>query len=227
MNENGKTFIILTPGFPANEADSTCVPFPQLFVKMLKQLNPSLKIIVFAFQYPFEKKTYDWHGVTVIAFNGQNKGRLNRLLLWRTVWRKLNSTIKQNNVAGILNFWLSDCSLMGKWAAKKHSLKSLTWLMGQDARKGNRYFSLVKPGPESLIALSDFLSEEFFRNHGITPAHIIPPGADAVKLDPSTIRDIDVLGVGSLIPLKQYDIFIRVVARLACSRPGIKTMILW
>ena len=225
MNGN-KTLIILTPGFPANEDDSTCLPFPQLFVKTLKQLNPSLQIIVFAFQYPFVKSEYDWYGVRVIAFNGQNKGKLNRLLIWNAVWKKLNEIVKENNVTGVLNLWLGECAFVGKYFSKKYKLRSFTWLLGQDARKGNRYFSLIKPVGENLIALSDFIAGEFYRNYKVMPANIIPPGIDTNDYPiQSMVRNIDILGAGSLIPLKQYDVFIRVIASLALNRPNIKTVI--
>jgi glycosyltransferase involved in cell wall biosynthesis len=226
MNGNNRTLIILTPGFPANEADSTCLPFPQLFVKNLRQLHPSLQIIVLAFQYPCTKSEYEWQGVKVIAFNGKNKGKIRRLLVWNAVWKKLNKIVKENNVTGILNFWLGECGFIGKYAAKKHKLMCYTWLLGQDARKNNRYFSLIKPDAQSLVALSDFIAAEFHRNYGIMPLHIIPPGVDTGAFPSQTIeRDIDILGVGSLIPLKRYDIFIRVAARLALVRPKIKTVI--
>ncbi|GAC1431048.1 MAG: hypothetical protein NVSMB7_07210 [Chitinophagaceae bacterium] len=223
---NKKTMIILTPGFPANEADSTCLPFPQLFIKSLKELHPALDIIVLAFQYPFTRSEYQWHGITVVSFNGRNRGKLNRLLLWKTAWRRLNKMVKENNVSGILNLWLGECGVVGNYAARKHHLRSFTWLLGQDARKGNRYFSFIRPAPRSLIALSDFLADEFYRNYGILPAHIIPPGMDAgIFRATVTVRDIDILGAGSLTPLKRYDIFIQVVAKLALARPHIKTMI--
>lgn len=226
MNKANKTLIILTPGFPANETDSTCLPFPQLFVKSLKQINPSLDIVVFAFQYPFRKSIYNWHRVTVFSFNGRNKGNISRLLVWKAVWKTLNTIVKEKNVTGILNFWLGECALIGKLAAQKHAIKSFTWLLGQDAKKNNRYFSFSRPGAHSLIALSDFLADEFYRNYKIMPANIIPPGIDTTAFPAKkTVRDIDILGAGSLIPLKQYDIFIRVVAKLALIRPGIKTMI--
>jgi glycosyltransferase involved in cell wall biosynthesis len=226
MNSDNKTLIILTPGFPANEADSTCLPFPQLFVKKIKQLNPSLNIIVFAFQYPFVVSEYEWHQVKVISFNGRNKGKINRLLLWKSIWKRLNTIIKENNVTGILNFWLGECGLIGKWAAKKYKLKSFTWLLGQDARKNNRYFSLVRPDAKSLIALSDFIAEEFYRNYGITPANIIPPGIDTTQFCTLAVeRDIDMMGSGSLIPLKRYAVFIKVVEQLVKSHPNIKTII--
>lgn len=226
MNPGSKTLIILTPGFPANEADSTCLPFPQLFVKKLQQLNPSLNIIVLAFQYPFFESEYDWNAVRVIAFNGQNKGRIHRLLLWRAVRKKLTALIKENNILGILNFWLGECSFIGKWAANKYHVKSFTWLLGQDARKGNRYYSLVRPPAGHLVALSDAIADEFYKNYKYRPAHIIMPGIDtaAFPVQPG-LRDIDILGVGSLIPLKQYHIFIQVVVALAKERPLIKTLI--
>jgi glycosyltransferase involved in cell wall biosynthesis len=221
-----KTLIILTPGFPANEADSTCLPFPQLFVKTLQQLNPSLHIIVLAFQYPFFTAEYEWNGVKVIAYNGQNKGKIKRLMVWKAAWKKINAIVKENNVTGILNFWLGECGLIGKYAAKRHTLKSYTWLLGQDARKGNLYFSFIKPDAQSLVALSDFLAEEFYRNYGIKPAHIIPPGIDTNEFSAGTsVRDIDILGVGSLIPLKRYDIFINVIAGLVKINPHIKAAI--
>jgi glycosyltransferase involved in cell wall biosynthesis len=226
MHAGNKTLIILTPGFPANETDSTCLPFPQLFVKTLSRVQPFLNVVVITFQYPFIRSDYTWNGVTVIALNGQNKGKINRLLIWKAVWKRLNNIVKENNVAGILNFWLGECGLIGKWAAGKHALPSFTWLLGQDAAKSNRYYPLIKPTSPSLVALSDFIAGEFYRNYNIMPAHVIAPGIDTAAFpEHAALRDIDILGAGSLIPLKRYDIFIRVVAQLAKKKPGIKTIL--
>jgi len=232
MNRNNKTLVILTPGFPANEADSTCLPFPQLFVKTLQQLNPSLQIIVLAFQYPFIKTAYTWHGVKVITFNGRNRGKINRLLVWKSVWKHINKIVAENNVTGFLNFWLGECGLMGSYAAGKHRLPSYTWLLGQDARKNNRYFSLIKPAAQNLVALSDSVANECYRNYRVMPANIVPPGVETTPNDllplmqeDEVARNIDLLGVGSLIPLKRYDIFIRVVAALKLRYDDIKAVI--
>jgi len=226
MKRDRKTLIILIPGFPKNEQDSTCVPFPQSFIKNLKQANPSLEIIVLAFQYPFTAGEYIWHGVPVYGFNGRNRGKIHRLLLWKSVWKRLRKIIREEAVFGILSFWVGECALIAKYAAKKHRLRSFTWVMGQDAKKDNRYIPFIKPKSDSLIALSDFISEEYFRNHQVKPAHTIAPGLD-ITLFPAGNgdRDIDILGAGSLIPLKQYDQFVKLVASIATSRPGIRTVI--
>jgi glycosyltransferase involved in cell wall biosynthesis len=221
-----KCLIILTPGFPANEEDSTCVPFPQSFVQNLKLLNPAMHIIVLTFQYPFNKVVYEWKGVEVHAFNGRNKGKFSRIWIWKKVWFRMRKIFQSENVIGILSFWLGETALIAKYAAKKYRVRSFVWLLGQDARSNNRYVSMIKPKPESLIALSDFLADEFFRNHHIRPMHTIPPGIDTVAFPAQlATRHIDILGVGSLIPLKQYDQFIKIVAGMVKTHPDIRTLI--
>jgi glycosyltransferase involved in cell wall biosynthesis len=45
--------------------------------------------------------------------------------------------------------------------------------------------------------------------------HVIPPGIDEREFPrPNSTKDIDIVAAGSLIPLKQYHIFIEVVAEL-------------
>jgi glycosyltransferase involved in cell wall biosynthesis len=226
MTLRNKTLIILIPGFPANEADSTCLPFPQDFVKHLKLLNPGLNIKVLAFQYPFFESVYEWHGVEVHAFNGRNKGGWRRLFLWRTIWRHLKKIFREEQVLGILSFWMGETALIAKFAAKKYGVRSFTWLMGQDARKNNRYVSITRLKSESLIALSDFLADEYYINYKIKPAKTIPPGIDVTSFPVQSMeRKIDILGVGSLIPLKQFAQIIMLVAELAKSHPGIRAVI--
>ena len=82
---NDETFVILTPGFPKNEADSTCIPMLQQFVLTLKDLYPQINIVVLSFQYPYFKKTYQWFDITVTSFNGRNKGGLSKLFLRKKI----------------------------------------------------------------------------------------------------------------------------------------------
>ncbi|HTD92159.1 MAG TPA: glycosyltransferase, partial [Chitinophagaceae bacterium] len=80
----------------------------------------------------------------------------------------------------------------------------------------------------------DFLQAEFQRNHNTRPAHVIPPGVDrSMFRDISPARDIsqdiprgiDIMAAGSLIPLKQYSVFLEVIAGLKKSRPNINAVI--
>jgi glycosyltransferase involved in cell wall biosynthesis len=226
MTLKNKTLIILIPGFPANEEDSTCLPFPQAFVKHLKLSNPSLDIKVLAFQYPFFEAVYEWHNVEVHAFNGRNRGGFRRLLLWKTIRRAIKKIFQEEQVLGILSFWMGEAALMAKFAAKKYDVRSYTWLMGQDARENNRYVPITRLKSESLIALSDFHADEYYKNYKIRPAITVPPGIDVASFPPKAMeRKIDILGVGSLIPLKQFDQIIILIAALTASHPGIKAVI--
>ena len=89
-----KTFIILIPGFPVDETDTTCLPAQQLLVKEINKLYPSIEIIVLTFQYPFHNKEYSWYGNRVIPFNGRNKNGISRLITWIKVYRQLSKLKK-------------------------------------------------------------------------------------------------------------------------------------
>lgn len=74
MSDQPKALVILSPGFPKDTEDSTCVPAQQVFVKNLKRNFPHLAIVVLTFQYPYYTSEYQWHNVTVTSFGGRNKG---------------------------------------------------------------------------------------------------------------------------------------------------------
>jgi glycosyltransferase involved in cell wall biosynthesis len=226
MHKQNDTLVILTPGFPANEADCTCLPPQQIFVKALKKNYPQLNIVVLAFQYPFCKAVYSWFNVSVVSLNGKNKGKIHRLLLWRKVWTSLEEIRRKNKIIGILNFWLGECALVGSFFAKRHHLKHYTWMLGQDAKSSNKYHRLIKPRPQNLIALSNFISAEYFKNYDAHPQHVIPVGLDT-SLFPSVMvkRDIDVMGAGSLIALKRYDLFINIVKEIVVYVPTLTVVI--
>jgi len=98
--------------------------------------------------------------------------------------------------------------------------------LGQDAKKENKYPKRSQLPAGDLIALSNFLRSEFEKNHGLKPSHVIPAGINT-RLFNSCIKakDIDIIGTGSLIPLKQYDLFLEVIAEIKKQIPGIKSVL--
>jgi len=221
-----KTLVILSPGFPANEGDSTCIPALQLFTKAMKDVCPGLHVVVIAFQYPFTTNKYKWRRARVIPIGGKNRGGFSRLLTWIKAWQTLKSLNKNYQLIGILSFWFGECAFIGNYFAKKYRLSHYCWLQGQDAKQGNKYFKWVRPKPDSLIALSDFLAMELKKNYGIAPLQVIPLGTDPSLFGPAPLkRDIDILGAGSLIPLKQYHLFIEALSLLKVFFPDIKAVI--
>jgi glycosyltransferase involved in cell wall biosynthesis len=226
MKDKPLTLVILTPGFPADEQDMACLPAQQVFVRALNRNYPNLKIILLSFEYPFRRDTYDWYGNTVITFNGWKKGRKNKLQTCIAVWKTLKTLQKSNQLIGLLSFWVGGCALVGKYYAHFQRLKHFIWILGQDARKGNRFIPLIRPSGDQLVAMSNFLVKEYQRNYKITPQHVIPNGVDtALYPERSPVRDIDVLGVGSLIPLKRYELFVSAIHALEQQFPDIRAVI--
>jgi len=224
---NEKTIVILTPGFAKDEADSTCIPTQQNFVRALKEIYPQLNIIILALDYPYFTKKYKWHNNTVISFNGRNKGGLFKLLLRRKVFSVLKEIHGSKNIIGLLSFWYAECALIGKKFADKNGLKHICWICGQDAKKGNKCVRRLTPVADELVALSDFLQDEFERNYNIRPQCVIPQGINAKQFSKEIQqKDIDIVAAGSLIPLKQYEIFINAIAEIKKQLPGIKAMLI-
>lgn len=226
MKHKRQTLVILTPGFPKNRTDSTCMPPQQTFVMALKKVCPGLNIIVISFQYPFRAAKYEWHGVKVIAIGGKDKGRVFRMLTWIKAWLILTRLKREYALIGLLSFWVGECAFVGTKFAKRYALSHYSWILGQDAKKGNKYFKWIKPKSDELIALSDFVQKEVKRNYNVTPLHTIPVGIDTSLFGTAVQkRSIDILGVGSLIPLKQYDIFVEGIHYLKRFFPDIKAII--
>jgi len=227
METKRSTLVVLTPGFAKDEEDSTCIPTQQFFIRAIKKNYPHLNIIILAFQYPYHTNSYEWHGMTVIPFNGLKKRGLQKLWLRKRINAALNRIHGEHRIGGLLSFWYSECALVGKRFASKHGIKHFCWIWGQDAKKMNKYPRKLKPASHELVTLSDFLQDEFERNHGIRPLHIVPAGIESClypSLPPE--RDIDIMGAGSLIPLKQYDIFIGIMSELKKKIPGIKAILI-
>ena len=224
MNENDKTLVIISPAFPEDESADYWVPSQQQMVKALKKNFPDLHIVVLTILYPYHDSKYSWHGVEVVSFDGTHKRRLKRFGLWRNVWQTLNNIRRQHKIIGLLSFWCGECAFLGHYFGKFYSIRHLCWICGQDARETNRWVRFIRPAATELAAMSFTLANEFLKNHKIKPGFIIPnavtPGSFPLLADKD--RDIDFLGVGSFEPLKQYDLFARVLGAVKQAIPGIR-----
>ena len=226
MKRKKQTLVILSPGFPKDKADTTCLPALQTFVKALKEICPGLNIVVISFQYPFYAAEYDWHGVKVVSIGGKGRGRIFRLITWQRVWLQLKMLHRDYQLIGLLSFWVGECAFVGNRFAKKHGLMHYTWILGQDAKPRNKYFRWIKPKADELVAMSDFLVREVRHNYGVKPLHVIPVGVDTSMFKNVPVnRDIDILSAGSLIPLKRYQFFVEAVIHLKDIFPNINAVI--
>jgi glycosyltransferase involved in cell wall biosynthesis len=115
--------------------------------------------------------------------------------------------------------------LLAQHFANKYSLPWYAWILGRDAMKHNKYFSLIRPGDQNLIAVSDFIKDLMMQNYGVAPAHVIPVGIDTSLFTGTIKKDIDIMGAGSLIRLKRYDLFIDVVKDISLTHYGVSAVL--
>lgn len=222
---NNKKLFIFSPAFP-DEKDPGWLPPVQVFIRAMNRNFPEIKLIIFAFQYPYNTNEYTWKDNIVIPFNGMHKNRVRRLAMWFRILSTCYSKKRNREVIGVLSLWCGECAFVAKYCAKLFALKHFCWILGQDARDFNKYVKLIKPRPAMLVALSDFLKEEFNRSHKVKPAHVITNGIDTGMFEAMPVtKDIDVTGAGSLTTLKQYNIFIEIIAEARKHFPSIKAML--
>lgn len=218
--------LILTPGFAAFEQDFTCIPPLQLYVRAMQARGFDIQIV--AFEYPFRNEPALWHGARVVSANGQNR----RWLRWRS-WsrvRRFASQIIQTEKPDVIHsFWLGPAWVIGDELAEKWKIPHWTTLMGQDARTSNRYLRRLKSRHiERLIGLSAFHTAEFYKNTGYEIPHLIPWGIDPTET-PALLpaeRSLDVLGVGSLIAVKNWEKWLQTLSILNTRKPGIRAALI-
>ena len=223
MAHKKKTLLILTPYFPLDETDSTCLPAQQAMVRALKKKFPFVQFIILAFEYPFTRSPYRWSGNQVIPFNNRNRSKVHRLRTWLNVWMTLRKLCKENEVMGIFSFRHGECALIGKYFSLSHGLRHYNWILGQDAGEDNRYAAFINPRPEELLAISESVSDSFYIHHSIKPRYILPAGIDP-NLFPyrGVCRDIDVLGLGFPASRGQHRVWTQVTDMLSSRRPGLR-----
>ena len=215
MKAKNKHIVILTPGFPKNEADTTCIPALQIYVKALRDIS-GYDITVVAVHKPFKKTVYVWNEIPVYALGSSSF--ISKIQLWNKVLQTLKQIHLENPVTVLHSFWLGECALLGHWFAKKNHIKHVTTLMGQDALKRNGYTRILPIKKMRLITLSNFQEQIFYKNYNVKTT-IIPWGIKPESFPHSTKKNIDIIGIGYLNKLKNYRLFIDVVYQINQKTP--------
>jgi glycosyltransferase involved in cell wall biosynthesis len=230
--------IILTPGFAADESDTTCIPGLQDLVQAYKRLYPEMHIYIIALHYPFREGKYLWNGVPIYAAGGLNSKAL-KLRTWWRVLRRIRALHSQQPMSVLHSFWLSESTLLGQIASRLYGIPHLATIMGQDAKLDNKYLPLIgalQSASLSVFALSEFAAGVYAHSTGRVVRRIIPFGVVPHGITPALsheevndlakTRNIDILGVGSVIPLKNYTTFLELIAAAKQHRSGIRAVIL-
>lgn len=229
MGSIKKNIVFLVPGFPEDENDINCIPIMQNYILYYSRLNPEVNVSVIAFQYPFKKKKYLWHTIHVHAIGGANKKGVFRIRTWlKVTWTFTRLFIRSSGQTVIHSFWLTECAFIGQYIAKLFGVNHISTIVGQDPLPANKYLKYLNFSKIRVVALSAFGAEKFKLATNRNVDQIISIGLDTenFKTTPSDQPAVDILGVGNLHALKNYSLFIEIVAQLVSSFPGLKCVII-
>jgi len=217
---SAKHILFLVPGFPKDENDFNCIPPLQEYLLKFKSSYPAVKVSILSFQYPYQRKDYMWNGIKVFPLNGKNYA-VKKPLVWSKGIRTAVRIHKSNPVNVIHSLWLGECAMIGNILSKNFNCEHICTLMGQDVKSNNRYIRLSKNENIKVIALSQNQSDQFLQLTNRKVDGIIHWGIDDQNFK-NIDRDIDLLAVGTLIPLKNYSLFIRLIDELTNTYPKLK-----
>jgi glycosyltransferase involved in cell wall biosynthesis len=226
--KSDKHIVLLSPGFAAHEEDHSCIPPLQAYVPALQERYPHLKISLIALQYPPRRGAYVWQGYDIYSAGGRNR-RLLKPLTWQRARSHFAALHRARPVDLIHSFWLREATWLGARLARTYGIPQVATLMGQDAQASNRYLRQLDFSAMQVTAISHRAAATFAQSTGQPLPPAIPWGlspADRAWKSPEAPRPIDLLGVGSLVEVKNWPRFIRVVARIAEQRPDLKAVIL-
>jgi 1,2-diacylglycerol 3-alpha-glucosyltransferase len=202
--------VIISPGFPIDENDSTCLPFLQLIIKeLMKQGN--IKITVIAEQYPMSEN-YTWNGISVITLRKKESKlyyKIFRFFRLKHILKKLN---KHEKINVIHNFWFSNSVLITDKFAASNSIKHITTLAGQDVLPANPALKKLDSYKGQLFCTSQFQLEKLLENYNVK-AEIIELGIEKIKPGLGE-RTIDLIFCGWINTLKNYNQFIEIVSAI-------------
>lgn len=216
-----KQIVWISPGFAASEKDDTCIPVLQDLALELTR-DPEIDLRIIALHYPHERKDYLWNGIPVMALGGNNKRGWSKLLLLPDFFRLLNRFDKEQGIDVLHSFWLADSTVFTFLWNLFHHKKHLCTLMGQEA-KGKFYFKFLPLKRFECFSLSEYAREKFYSSTGRNSL-LNPFGLPDLKLA-EVKRDIDMLSVGAIIPLKNHIFFLELLKAVKEHLPEVKAII--
>ena len=218
--------VLLTPGFAADESDTTTIPSLQLYTKSLSSHYPGLNIKVITFHYPFKKGQYTLNGIQVYSFAGKGR-KWYKPFLWINILMLLYRIRKNTGIDIVHSFWLSETTFTGWLFCRLTGTAFLATAMRQDVMKSNKYLRILRFFSFNVTMISGFQSN-FLKPFGKSTVYKVVP----FGIDPSFYhrlkneRTLDILGVGSLNSVKNWDQFLEIIEILVSRFPSIRCKII-
>lgn len=217
---SNKHIVLVAPGFAKDESDTTCIPALQLYVKEL--MTRDVQITIISLNYPFHENEYYWNNVKVISLGGKNSWFKKKFVLKNQLFKTIHKLHQTNKIDVLHSFWLNETTLFTAKVATKLNIPLVANAMGQDVKRDNTSVKSLQNYKHTLVAISEFQAF-IFKHQSLKFNFVIPWGIEDF---PHQNKSIDIVGVGNLIPLKNFTYYIQLVAEVSKVHPGLKTVII-
>jgi len=202
------------------------VPFIQQFIAGFKTYYPNVKLTIYTLYG--DENNYLWNNINVIPLNFKKGNLITKLFCVLKSVLIISKQIRKDKTNGILSFWYLETAIIANIASFITSRPHYSWLQGQDVKKSNKFMRYFTPNPNNLIALSNFQNNYLYNEFGFHASTINP-----ISINPSFFpkinfnnRKIDVIGIGSFIPLKNFKLFLEVILKLKKTYPKINVVLI-
>ena len=218
--------LLITPGFPENEKDTSCIPGMQDWLIQMRLDYPEIHFHVLSIHYPFNNIEYSWNTIPVISIGGKNSAYPIRFWYWVRVWNKAKQIIRKNKIEIIHALWLGESSFLAGMLSKKFRIPNVISLMGQDGNAKKSVWDIFFDYQATLVSPSNRITMNAVRRFSGRRVYEIVLGIPDLKEKISPTKTWNFLGAGNLTTFKNYEIFISVFSKLHSENPELKAILL-
>ncbi len=211
--------------FPKDKTEDTIVPFITHFSEAFAN-STNVQVDILTLMFPLSED-YFYEKIKVYTIgSGYKKNFQMAPYLIKAILKGIYLN-KKKNYDGILCFWYGQSTLIGRVISLITKTQQIVWMLGQDVKKNNKYLKWIKIPVNQIVMVSHQQRDIFYRNYKIHVKKIAN-----VAIDPKRFpeinngkRNIQILGVGNLSPLKNYSLFIDIIQVLKKEFPNISAVL--
>jgi glycosyltransferase involved in cell wall biosynthesis len=228
---------LVVPGFSAHERD-WCIP---ALLDLARVLAQRADVHIFTLRWPQRAACYDVYGAHVHALGGARRLGPRVAVLWARAVRAIAAEHRRGPFDVLHAFWADEPGWVAAWAGRQLGVPVVLSLAGGELSRlpdigyglgllpGRRWLVKQALGTASAVTAGSRYLCDLARRAGLAPGiRWAPLGVDTDLFAPRTLAfdaARTLISAGSLAPVKDHALLLRVFRRAAEQVPGLQLLI--